>query len=293
MVSLGTNLANGVSGDGSVVVGGDAQAFQWTSGGMVNLGFLPGSSPPTMSSIAQGASYDGSVVIGSSTYSASGSNEAFRWTSSSGMVGLGFLPSGTASYGSAVSADGSVVVGSSSFDATGLQQAIRWTSGGGMVGLGFLPGTDHSDATAVSADGSVVVGNSSNSDISNPIQGSFRWTASGGMVSLGGPTAYGVSGDGSVVVGSCGGVGGACIWDAKNGWRVLRNVLTSDGLNLPAMSLDVATGVSADGETIVGYGTLSVGGKQEAWIAVLPEPTTGLLVMAGVLGLAVARRTRA
>jgi hypothetical protein len=34
-------------------------------------------------------------------------------------------------------------------------------------------------------------------------------------------------------------------------------------------------------------------GQQEAWIATIPEPAPGLLVIAGVLGLAVARRTKA
>src|ERR1017187_6758342 len=54
----------GVSGDGSVGVGG-------------------------RDSSASGVSADGSVVVGTIA-----SNQAFRWTAGSGMVGLGYLPGG-------------------------------------------------------------------------------------------------------------------------------------------------------------------------------------------------------
>ena len=54
---------------------------------MVGLGDLPGG---TFISPAHGVSSDGSVVVGFSN-SALG-QEAFRWTSGGGMVGLGDLP---------------------------------------------------------------------------------------------------------------------------------------------------------------------------------------------------------
>src|SRR5208337_4431920 len=85
-----------------------------------------------------GVSADGSVVVGLSS-DTSGNSQAFRWTESVGMVGLGFLPGGVTSSARAVSADGSVVVGLSS-DASGNSQAFRWTESVGMVGLGFPPG---------------------------------------------------------------------------------------------------------------------------------------------------------
>ncbi len=52
------------------------------------LGHLPGGN---FQSSAFGVSADGAVVVGASE-SADGSVEAFRWTSSEGMVGLGDLP---------------------------------------------------------------------------------------------------------------------------------------------------------------------------------------------------------
>jgi len=119
---------------------------------MVGLGDLPGGS---FSSIARDASADGNVVVGYGT-SDSGS-EAFRWTSSVGMVGLGDLPGSFSSFANGVSADGNVVVGYGTSDSG--SEAFRWTSDGGMVGLGDLPGGSFvSSANGVSADGNVVVG---------------------------------------------------------------------------------------------------------------------------------------
>ncbi len=71
----------------------------------------------TFSSSASAISADGSTVVGSGT-SASGS-EAFMWTKSGGMVGLGDLPGGEFKSGATdVSADGSVIVGVSKADSS-------------------------------------------------------------------------------------------------------------------------------------------------------------------------------
>jgi hypothetical protein len=59
------------------------------------------------------------------------------------------------------------------------------------------------------------------------------------------------------------------------------------GLDLTGWTLDAAYGVSADGRTIVGYGSGPDGA--EAWMAVIPEPSTGLLLALGLVGLAARR----
>jgi len=271
------SLAFGVSADGSVVVGGaqsplGLEAFRWTSGGgMLGLGDLPGGS---FESVAEGVSSDGSIVVG---YSHSAVfREAFRWTSGSDMVGLGFLPGGfMASEARGISADGFVVVGRS-VSASG-DEAFRWTSGGGMLGLGDLPGGSFdSDPFATSADGSVVVGSGSSASGDE----AFRWEDTGTcaldnsgpdpcMVSLGVlGTAYGVSADGSVVVGRS---AEAFIWDSTNGMRELDQVLAGLGADLSGWTLESAQGVAGDGLTIVGFG-VNPDGHTEAWIAVLPGP---------------------
>jgi probable HAF family extracellular repeat protein len=297
MVGLGdlpgggvSSAGSGVSGDGLVVVGDGSissltdHPFRWTSGsGMVDLGDLPGGGS---GGGAFDASSDGSVVVGSSS-STSGS-EAFRWTSGGGMVGLGDLPGGGVfSRAEGVSADGSVVVGTSQ-SASGVE-AFGWTSGGGMVGLGDLPGgIFNSQANAISADGTVIVG------IGATAAGgeAFRWTSGGGLVSIGdlpggsvASKALGVSGDGAVVVGEGNGSSGveAFIWDAGNGIRSLNSVLVNDfGANLTGWTLTSAEAISADGKTVVGWGTNPLG-DTEAWIAALTASPATLNVSGGQL----------
>ena len=122
---------------------------------MVELGIQSGNS----FSFASGTNADGSVVVGGSQGGAP--DQAFRWTATTGMVGLGFLPNGGDSYAHGVNADGSVLVGQAS-DSTGHTQAFRWTAPTKMIGLGFLPGDTFSNAAGVNGDGTVIVGNSAN-----------------------------------------------------------------------------------------------------------------------------------
>lgn len=289
-----TSVADGISADGSVVVGtssesasgikrtfrgflvlsgcdfasGSEQAFRWTAlHGMVGLGALPGCT----NSSAQGVSNDGSVVVGGLI---GDDRRAFRWTTAGGMVGLGCLPGGRHdSKATAVSKDGLVVVGYSG------HEAFRWTAAGGMVGLGGLYPMIDSIASAVSSNGSVVVG-WSQSATSGPQ--AFRWTADGGMVGLGylagGPKlnlsyACAVSEDGIVVLGQADSASGdtAFVWDRANGMRNLQSVLTNDyHLDLTGWKLGEAKGISLDGKTIVGNGKHN--GHHEAWVAHLDRP---------------------
>ena len=297
------NVAQDASTDGSVIVGCAAtdpdewylEAFRWTASGMVNLGGLGQTSDYNFISEARAVSDDGSVVVGQG-YSTSG-YEAFRWTAS-GMVGLGDLSGGdfaSAAYG--VSGDGLVVVGEGT-SGSGYEAYRRTTSG--MVGLGDLSGGDfESAAYGASADGSVIVGYGTSASGME----AFRWTASG-MVGLSdlpggvfGSIAYDVSADGSVVVGAAnldmyiGELGEAFIWDADNGMRSLKDVLTDCGLDLSGWVLLSANGISADGLTIAGEGYSPSGYFREAWIATVPEPgTMALLGLGG--GLALLRRRR-
>jgi probable HAF family extracellular repeat protein len=163
--------------------------------------------------------------------------------------------------------------------------------------LGDLPGGDypHAWATGVSADGSVVVGTGSRGDAYTGRE-AFRWTEETGMQGLGTgglseSFATGVSGDGSTVVGytfrQYAGIV-ACLWDASGRLRFVDDVLRDDyGLDLGGWELRAATAISPDGRAIVGYGKNPLG-QEEAWIAVIPEPTTLSLLVLG--GLAMLRR---
>jgi probable HAF family extracellular repeat protein len=340
------SIALGVSGDGSIVVGSGSrsrlsefrmEAFQWRqSGGMQGLGaligdifspapfFNPGPFPESANfSQATAISNNGSTIVGRS-FGLNG-REAFRWTQSEGMKGLGDL-SGGDFYSDAVeaSADGSTIVGESR-SANGIE-AFRWTLSGGMQGLGDLSGGSFfSTASDVSADGSIVVGSSRSANGTE----AFRWTSLGGIQGLGflssssfsSTEATAISADGSTVVGVSSAMASdevsnisfnattrnsglssseSFIWTESGGMKSLQRLLTDAGANLSGWKLNVATDVSADGRTIVGTGT-NPNGRPEAWLARLdatPTPTavpettpiTPLLAGLAALGISLGRK---
>ena len=154
-------------------------------------------------------------------------------------------------------------------------------AGSSFTGLSDLAGGSfESYANGVSADGSVAVGLGSSTSGNE----AFRWTDGGGMVGLGdlaggsfNSRAYSVSADGSTVVGRGSSASGteAFVWDETNGMRGLMQVLMDQGIDMTGWSLTEARGVSADGLTIVGYGTNPLG-QEEGWIAtIVPEPSSG------------------
>lgn len=124
-----------------------------------------------------------------------------------------------------------------------------------LTWLGVLPGGNFSLASAVSANGDVVVGWS---DTGAGFD-AFRWTPNTGMVSLGRASqfAYGVSRDGSVVVGSY-------LTDnlRERAFRWTEAQGLQDLGTLPGGDTSVAYSISADGQVIVGYATNAVGGSR-------------------------------
>jgi len=308
------SIARAISADGTTIVGDSSgtaggHAFRWRAtsphGGMEDLGDLPGADN---FSIANGVDADGSVVVGHSSSINSGtlSAEAFRWTDpaagGSGIVGLGDLPgSNFFSVATACSADGARVAcyGTSVASGPASSEAARWTTISPMTGLGDLAGGGFGgNAFGMSANGTMIVG------LSAATGGvfAFRWVdpaiGGAGMQSLGDipggsdfSRANGISGNGSVVVGQSVGPAGmeAIVWTPAAGMRSLKSVLQDDlGLDLTGWTLEVATAVSADGRTIVGYGP-NPSGDYEGWVAHLGTGTWTDLGqgLAGSLGVPV------
>lgn len=184
---------NGISGDGTVIVGEaddrsvsptepfveNRAAFRWSvTGGLSRLSDL--SATPSVGlgthSSARGVSRDGSTIVGESRGN-DGFVQAVYWRSNS-ISGLGFLPglaptgTGTTAPGSthalAANADGSIIVGSASGVAS--DRAWRWTATSGMQDLNLiatnaglnLNGFVLTDAVGVSDDGQFITGNSFN-----------------------------------------------------------------------------------------------------------------------------------
>jgi len=263
-VIIGRNIcANGISADGSVIVGSfiDANnvqhAYRWTkSGGAQDLGTMGGASAS-----ANGVSADGSVIVGTIGEGRYG-ERAVRWTQSGGVQDLGTMGGMSASANS-ISADGSVIVGAFEGHSNGgffgiseFRHGFRWTESGGAQDLGDLGrgGNQLPSDISVSADGSVIVGVivGGISDTNGKFGWrAFRWTQSGGMQDLGimgGAWVKGVSADGSVIVGN--------FRDAKNYERHAFRWTQSGGtqdLGTMGGGAENVTGVSADGSVIVGF----------------------------------------
>ena len=313
LVGLGNpgdlSYAWAISGDGSVAVGSRdngvnaeirIQPYRWDT--------TSGVGTPVDAWVSGGVAYDvsadGSVIVGRREGTG---GYGFRTENSVGSPALR-SPQGWYSAAYAVSADGEFVVGSG-FRAEGTPytpgyrvwwEATKWDAPWPPwtaphqafgEGLGRLGGGD-SAALAISSDGTTIVGESGN-------QEAVRFEP-GGVTGLGHlpgdsqSSARAVSADGSLVFGQSG--GDAFIWDAVNGMRSLEDVLEIEyGLNLFGWELSLAESSSADGTTIVGYGT-NPDGHSEAWLArmttPIPEPSSLLLLLTGALNLLACRWRR-
>jgi uncharacterized membrane protein len=283
-------IAAGVSGDGSVIVGSrgsTSQGFVWTSSGITSIPPLPG----TSSNQAVDVSDDGSIVLGQASGSPA---RQWIWTQSGGTIELGL--GSTASVDN-ISGDGSTFGGAQTDLFGGITRPVVWSSHGVVTLPGVPGGNGSGSVTDLNVDGSIAVGYGSGAGGT----GAFRWQFGVGAISLGdlpgGGTdsrAFGVSGDGSVIIGFARSTRGqeAFVWDAADGMRSLKDVLTGDfGLDLTGWTLSQASAISADGRAITGWGT-NPSGVSEAWVAVIPEPATALLLTLGLAGLQAARPKR-
>jgi len=252
-----------VSGDGQVAVGssqaadGRRRAFRWSRvEGLTALGQVDGG----QTSSALAASFDGSVIAGQASAPGS-SSVAFRWTPSTGMQALPGLQGATLCVAMGVSGDGSVVVGTCLLAGNA---GFRWTQTSGMTSLGqFGGGTSRaSNAMAISRDGATIVG------AGHPVlTGAVWWDAAGQVTVLGhlqndvAAVATAVARDGATIVGySSDGLARerAFRWTLATGMTLL-------GSGQEGLGDVVATGVSGNGQVMVGWATSPVGEVALIW----------------------------
>ena len=254
---LGDGRAHAVSSDGTVVVGYDLIGpYSWTkAGGKVVLG----------QDSANDVSTDGKTVVGDMAIGSMG--VAGLWSTGSGWTGLGGLQGSSGcgsdlSSGNALSDDGQVATGLAWDGCTG--RAYRWTPMTGMTALLTGPGSSRGDA--VSGDGSLIGGWDSASSGSRR---AMLWAPSGvGFHPLVGQPGnqqglgevWGLSTDGSFAVGS--GLKEPFLYQKSSG--SVMNLGTLPGL--AAFDVCVATGVSDDGKTVVGFQGSFFGTPFQAWI---------------------------
>ena len=272
------STAQAASHDGSVVVGtGSAehgsQAFRWTrETGMTPLPRHPAGG----TSFAHDVSADGNVIVGA-VLGAGVYMQGVAWRDG-GLTS--FAERGIASL-AAVSANGDTVAGYGFASDLGTYNGgyegallgpdgIVWTTGD------FRPYVWHpeSQITGLSPDGRIAVGRG------NYVFGpeAFVWSREEGSrlfvefeTSYGGSNATDISADGSIIVGQVTWTyPTAYLHDRFRGTRSLQTVLERDhGVDLGGLFLNVTTGISDDGRTLVGYASLPDTIKR-SWIAVLP-----------------------
>jgi uncharacterized membrane protein len=303
MVSLGPGSANGVSAGGGVVAGGGVgtSGFRWNAA--EGRGDLPAASLSD-GTAGLGVSADGSVIVGYDyppAVSEYFSHGPARWTAATGYafesadvpanIGLDsvFLDL------TAVSADGSLSVLAIRGQLGIPREAFLLHADGTSERIGEL--ADNALAAGISSDGAFVVG----SVLGASDQEAFLWSSPTGLMPLadlpGGivqSLAHAVT-DNATVVGQGSTDQGfeAFIWDSVLGMRNLRGELVGRGVDLTGWLLTDATGISFDGQIIVGNG-VDPDGHLEAWIATIPEPgesSTGATIALGLCVLGV-RRSR-
>jgi uncharacterized membrane protein len=250
----GPMVATALSADGSTVVGtcGSYAAFLWTvDGSFADLGF---SSATAIASFPIAVNADGSALL-SRFVRSDGTAGVLRWAKGAGTTDVLTTPASAqvVAVADAANVDLSVIVGEY-FDATlpvGYELGFRNTAARGLATLAVPDqSTAGCGAFAVSADGAVVAG--ACYDVGGLLHAS-RWRVqSGGDVVLdlldtlpASTHAYGVSGDGNVVVGY--GFTGT----GEHEVRFVGDGSPEDLGTLPGTA-SVAVAASFDGSVIVG-----------------------------------------
>ena len=241
-------------------------AFRWAPDtGIMTLPRLPGADRCDV--ITTPPPRDGSSIVGNCRQQGS-SFEAYRWTTSAGIVALGAPAGYTGTYAQGVSRDGSVVAGTTA-GAAG-PAAFRWTASTGSVVIAPAKNVIH-----MSDDGSVIVGNGA---LNPGDDRHFRWTAAGAVDLLPLPSdsqssVTWLSSDGATMAGISYDLmtpqrpSRAVTWDADGKPHSIADLLQAAGVDLCGTIL---TSVSyGDGHLFWGQAIIP-SGERRAWVARLP-----------------------
>ena len=273
---ISEGLANGVSDDGSAVVGqNNSGGFIWTLDGLQEIGGVA----------AIAADADGSFITGDRSLPSGDS--AARYVATGGWTQFGGLgPSGCdSSLSSAydISSNGQRCVGLG-WDGCAAS-AFLWSPDGGMFELPRI-GSSATRADTISGDGTVIGGWDQASNGSRRAAAWFENAKTGEWEetlvlesTFGNSAGYGEvngsNGDGSILVGSADGTtdstSGAFMYLADDGVQML-GLLPPNDFPYGGGALDVAE----DGRTVVGYQREGFGGGQ-SFRATYWTPETGLV----------------
>lgn len=262
------SLVNGISGDGSVVIGTGSTGIQslYRNGDVRSYG--------NNSGWARGVSTDGSIIVGEIPFLEDDNGRIFA-----GPAGFiyedgetsqtGFFPDtqDLLSSANAVSDDGSVVVG---WGRSGSGNEGFIFENNALTGIGDLAGGFfESYAHDVSSDGSIVVGSGWSDAGPEPIV--FK---NNELIGLGVPegwsggSAWGVSADGTTIFGQLNGgaaVHAAFVYEIDS-FTVLEDLAGGEEDSYPR-------DITADGSVLVGYGRSDRGREATVWFGEDYTPT--------------------
>jgi probable HAF family extracellular repeat protein len=233
-----------LSADGRTVVGYErrdsSRAWRWTEARGLESLVLPNDS---LASFAYDVSHDGSVIVGTLRPPAGDDarERPFRWTLEGGVGALALPDASPGERAQGTNRDGTMLVGDSSVYGELVPNGYVWTEA-----LGFVPTGGVWEVSRVSADSSTIIGRIDEETWGYPA----RWTSELGLVRVAdllNCMAYGVSADGSVIVGGVWNfnrLGTAFRWRAGSG--------ADDLGTLPGDTHSRANGVSSDGSVVVG-----------------------------------------
>lgn len=255
------SYAEGVSADGSVVVGWGDDGMGSSRTSLTSLVWNNSTSPTALGGLdgfewseARDVSSNGQVIVGQSKTVTNQEDRrvGWVWTAQDGFVATDSPLGVNATHTTRVSGDGTVAVGWGP-----LEGSFRWTEAGGyeLLGSSASVSDDHSPRV-VSHDGSVILGPYSKR---NGAEGSY-------------------------------------VWDEHNEMRDLESVLRDEhGVTLPVPNYEnfLAYGISDNLQTLVG--SLRERGQTEyrTWIVNLdrplvdtvPEPSSVALLLAAILSI--------
>ncbi len=223
--------------------------YKWDAvNGFVQIGGLTNGYPAAGKTVV---SMDGTKIASSTTNTATQFNEiatydlaTSTWTTRGGLVPTGWDGSVSSTWG--MNSGGDIIVGLAWLTAAN-GHAVKWTLKGGIEDLGSIVPNRSSRANAVNVDGSVIVGWQ---DEANGTRRGAKWVNgvetfitdnNGGYVGEAGD----VSADGNTIIGA--NLPEPYVWNSTTGLTYISHP------NSSALFRGGATGMSADGKTVVGY----------------------------------------
>lgn len=250
VMAVGNYTVGGVSDNGVVSMhtsGGGI--FKWTAaGGIVQIGALTNGYPAAGRTLV---SNDGTKIASSTTNASTGFNEistynvaSSTWTNQGGLVPTGWDGSVSSTWG--MTPDGSTVVGLGWLTAANAH-AVKWDASSGVTDLGSIVAGRSSRANAISANGAVVVGWQDEQDGTRSgakwIDGTETFITDNNGENVG--EAGDVSADGNTIIGSA--MPNPYVWNSTSGLTYITHP------NSSAFFRGGATGISADGGTVIGF----------------------------------------